>query len=224
MTKHNASEKQEAPERCTEAVVDTGKTGEPGPATEPVELPHPDKRAKHKHVKIDSAELDALKAKAAEAEKYYDQLLRARAEFDNYRKRVTQEKQYAQLDANERLFHKLLGVLDTFELALTSAAKAENTQAVIDGVRMVQTQLQTALNESGLEEIDALGKPFDPNFHEAIQQVESAEHEEGTVVQQIRKGYKFKDRLLRPASVIVSTKPELPASADASAGRPAPKP
>ena len=213
MMKHDSNDKSEATDRESEAVVDTGKAGASASAQSEAEVPPAsEKPVKHEKLKIDSMELDALKAKAAEAEKYYDQLLRARAEFDNYRKRTSQERQYAQLDANEKLFHKLLGVLDTFDLALTSAETAENTQAVVDGVKLVQNQLQTALFDGGLEMIDALGKPFDPNFHEAIQQVESGEHEEGTVVQQIRKGYKFKDRLLRPSSVVVSKKPEPPAT------------
>lgn len=166
-------------------MVDTGKEGEP-----------------------DAEKIDALKARAGEAEKYYDQLLRARAEFDNYKKRVRQEQQYAELAANEKLFQRLLTVLDTFDLALASAEKAENVKAVIEGVRMVQKQLQNVLGESGVEEIDATHKPFDPNWHEAIQQAESVAHPEGTVMQQVRKGYRFKDRLLRAAAVIVSKKPE----------------
>jgi molecular chaperone GrpE len=72
---------------------------------------------------------------------------------------------------------------------------------------MIQTQLKTALTESGLEEMDASGKPFDPTFHEAVSQQETADAPEGQVIQQIRKGYKFRDRLLRPAAVIVAKKP-----------------
>lgn len=192
------------------ALVDTGKSPEASPETAPPpgQAAHP--REDGKKVKIAVPELETLKAKAAEAEKYYDQFLRARAEFDNYRKRVAQEKQYAELGANERVFQKLLGLLDNFELAVASAEKIEGAQAITDGLQMLQNQLQGLLRESGVEEFDALHQKFDPNFHEAIQQMESREHEEGIVIQQIRKGYKFKDRLLRPAAVIVSKKPEPP--------------
>lgn len=193
----------------TDALVDTGKA--PEEKLESTAEAHAEKHQTHKggkHVKIDSAELDALKTRAADADKFYDQFLRARAEFDNYRKRVVQEKQYAELAANEKLLQKLLGILDTFELALASAEKAESTNAVLDGVKLVQSQLQNVLKESGIEEIDALHKEFDPNLHEAIQQMESKDHAEGTVIQQIRKGYKFKDRLLRPATVVVARKAE----------------
>jgi molecular chaperone GrpE len=209
MSKRDAEPELSEPTLSTEAIVDTGKAGVEAPPP-PGHETHPHKGGKN--VKINSAELEILKTKAADAAGYYDQLLRARAEFDNYRRRVVQERQYAELSANERLFQKLIGVLDTFELASASAEKAETAGAILDGVKLVRTQLQNVLKESGLEEIDALNKPFDPNFHEAIQQVESNDHEEGTVIQQVRKGYKFKDRLLRPSSVIVSKKPESPAA------------
>jgi molecular chaperone GrpE len=208
MTKRETESNPNETEQPAESIVDTGKAGTEALPPHAHEV-HPRKGGKP--VKIDPAELEALKARAADARSYYDQVLRARAEFDNYRKRIAQERQYAELSANEKLFQKLIGVLDTFERALDSAQKAENAGAILDGIKLVQTQLQSVLKESGLEEIDALNKPFDPNFHEAIQQVESNDHEEGTVVQQVRKGYKFKDRLLRPASVIVSKKPEPPA-------------
>ncbi len=117
------------------------------------------------------------------------------------------------------LLQKLLPVLDNFEMALTAAQTAtsgrhtgtapENSKlaALQSGVMMIQQQLKSILAETGLEEIDATGKPFDPNFHEAISERESAEVPEGHVLQQVRKGYKMKERLLRPATVIVAKKP-----------------
>jgi molecular chaperone GrpE len=209
MQKQPKQESSEQPEPVPSAVVDTG----PAPET-PTQAPPPPGHEAHPHdhgkkTKIDAAELETLKAKAAEAEKYYDQFLRSRAEFDNYRKRQAQERQYIELTANERIFQKLLGVLDNFELAVASAEKVNGGKAMVDGIKMLQNQLQGVLRDAGVEEIAALNKKFDPNLHEAIQQVESAEHEDGTVIQQVRKGYKFKERLLRAATVIVSKKPEL---------------
>jgi molecular chaperone GrpE len=106
---------------------------------------------------------------------------------------------------------KLLPVLDHFEMAQTAAQTAEappgGVAALQAGIAMIQQQLKTALAESGLEEIDATGKPFNPAWHEAISLMESAEVPEGHVVRQIRKGYKFRDRLIRPATVIVAKKP-----------------
>jgi molecular chaperone GrpE len=213
MQKQPKHEQSEQPEPAGAAVVDTGQSPEPAQKTPPPPgheaHPHED----GKKVKITAAELDVLKAKAAEAEKYYDQFLRSRAEFDNYRKRQAQERQYIELSANERVFQKLLGVLDSIELAVASAEKVNGGKAMVDGIKLLQSQLQAVLRDAGVEEVDALNKKFDPNLHEAIQQIESADHAEGTVVQQVRKGFKFKDRLLRPASVIVSKKPEPAVSA-----------
>ena len=211
MTKPEANETSGPPGPDTGAIVDTGKAVEP--PGEPLPKHHEEARhGKHKRIKADSVEYESLKKKAADAETYYDQLLRARAEFDNYRRRVAQEKQYADLVANEKLFQKLLPVLDTFDIALANAEQSNSTQAILEGVKMVQAQFKAALKDSGLEEVDALRSKFDPHLHEAIQQVEAADCEEGTVVQQVRKGYKFRDRLLRPATVVVSKKPEPPQS------------
>jgi molecular chaperone GrpE len=100
-------------------------------------------------------------------------------------------------------------VLDNFEMALAAAqnAKGDKLESLQSGVTMIQQQLRAALTETGLEEIDATGKPFDPNFHEAVSEQESTDIAEGNVLQQLRKGYKHKDRLLRPATVIVAKKP-----------------
>ncbi|MGA2246944.1 MAG: nucleotide exchange factor GrpE [Verrucomicrobiota bacterium] len=164
-------------------------------------------------------QMDDLKTRAAKADENWDRLLRTTADFENFKKRAAREKIESAQYASFSLLQKLLPVLDNFEMALTAAqtatsARAENAPADDDklaslqsGVRMIQRQLRSALVEAGLEEINAAGKPFDPNFHEAISQQESASVPEGHVLQQLRKGYKFKDRLLRPATVIVAKKP-----------------
>lgn len=154
-------------------------------------------------------QLEELKQKAAKAEENWDRLLRTTADFDNYKKRAAREKQEAIKYANESLLEKLIPVLDTFDMAMSATQNAD-TQAVQSlqaGISMVHQQLKSALAGAGLEEIDASGKPFDPNLHEAISQKETADAAEGTVVQQLRKGYKLNDRLLRPATVIVSKQP-----------------
>ena len=91
--------------------------------------------------------------------------------------------------------------------AQTAAVPAGRIASFQSGVLMIQQQLKNVLVESGLEEIEAAGKPFDPNFHEAVSEQESADVPEGHVLQQLRKGYKLKERLLRPATVIVAKKP-----------------
>jgi molecular chaperone GrpE len=131
------------------------------------------------------------------------------ADFDNFRKRAAREKQDAIKYANESLITKLLPVLDSFEAALIAAsdAKDETAEALRTGVAMVLQQLKSVLAEAGVEEVDATGQAFDPNWHEAVSQQESAETPEGHVLQQLRRGYKLRDRLLRPASVIVAKHP-----------------
>lgn len=138
-------------------------------------------------------------------------LVRTTADFDNYKKRAAREKQDAIKYANEGLLQKLIGVLDNFDMAVaaasTTAAHDPAVKSLQTGVNMILGQLRQVLAEFGLEEIDATDQQFDPNFHEAISQQERADVPEGQVVQQVRKGFKLKDRLLRPASVIVSRKP-----------------
>ncbi len=150
-----------------------------------------------------------LKTQAAKAREHWEALVRTTADFDNFKKRATRERQEAVKFANESLLQKLIPILDTFDMALTAAANAKEgtAQSLQTGVSMILSQLRNTLTEAGLEEVDASGKVFDPNFHEAVSQQESADVPEGHVVQQLRKGYKLKERLLRPATVIVAKKP-----------------
>ena len=158
-------------------------------------------------------QLAELKERAAKADEHWDRLLRTTADFDNFKKRAAREKQDAIKFANESLLQKLIPVLDNFDMALAathSSGKGEAVQSLQTGVNMIYQQLRSALTEAGLEELDAADKPFDPNVHEAVSQQETAEVPEGQVVQQLRKGYKFRDRLLRPASVVVAKHPAAP--------------
>lgn len=154
-------------------------------------------------------ELTALKDQAAKGKEHWDSLLRTAADFDNFKKRAARERQEAIKYANEGLLQKLIPILDNFDMALNAAASAKEgaAQSLQAGVNMILTQFRNALTEAGLEEIDAAGKTFDPNFHEAVSQQETTDAPEGQVVQQLRKGYKLRDRLLRPATVIVAKKP-----------------
>ena len=169
-------------------------TGETGAFTEPLDSPP-----------ADDGEIAELKNQAAHLQ---DQLLRVSADFDNYKKRAARERQEASKFAQESLLQRLIPVLDNFDMA-QAAGQAQNTtlQSLQAGIGMVQQQLKSVLNEAGLEELDATGKAFDPNLHEALSQEESAEVAEGHVLRQLRKGYKLRDRLLRPASVVVAKPP-----------------
>ena len=164
---------------------------------------------------ITPEQLAGLQERAAKADEYWDRLLRTSADFDNFKKRAARERSEATQSATAALLQKLLPVLDHFEMARTAAQTAGGGQPtpLQTGIEMIQQQLRRVLAETGLEEIDAAGKAFDPTLHEAVSQVETAAAPEGQVVQQIRKGYKLRDRLLRPAAVIVAKTPAAPTAA-----------
>ena len=148
-----------------------------------------------------------------DVERFRDLAMRTQADFENYRKRAAREKDEAIKFANGTLLEKLIPVLDNFEFGL-QAARAEGSQAILIGFEMVSKQLQEFLAGNGVEVIDAEGKPFDPNLHDALGQEPSDTVPEGQVIRQIRKGYKLRDRLIRPANVFVSKgqpQPEEPA-------------
>jgi len=144
---------------------------------------------------------------ADEVAKYRDAALRARADLDNYRKRVVREKEDAIRYANASLLESLLPVLDNFELGLMAAKNAPEAASIVMGLEMVRKQLEDFLREQGVEIVDAAGAEFDPAVHDAVAQEASTDVPEGKVVRQIRRGFKLKDRLLRPASVVVSKGP-----------------
>ena len=152
-------------------------------------------------------QLSELKERAAKADEHWDRLLRVTADLENFKKRAAREKTDAIKYANENLLQKLIPILDSFDMALAAVQTADGgttAQSLQTGINMIYQQLRNTLAESGLEELDATGKPFDPNLHEAVSQKETAEAPEGQVIQQLRKGYKFRDRLLRPATVVVA--------------------
>jgi molecular chaperone GrpE len=149
------------------------------------------------------ADLEALKKKAAEAEKHFDQLLRTQADLQNYRKRAARERDEIVERANEALIRDLLPVIDHFEIALQSAANTPNSDAIVEGMKLIQSQIQSFLQKQGVETIDAIGREFDPAVHEAVAQ-EASDEPTGKVVGQIRKGYKLRGHVVRPAGVIVS--------------------
>ena len=159
--------------------------------------------------RLTAQEIAQLKEQAAKAGEHREQMLRVAADFENFKKRAARERQEASKYANESLLQKFIPVLDNFDMALLAAngAPGNAVQQLQAGVNMIHQQLRNVLAEAGLEEIDANGKEFDPNWHEAVSQQESADVSEGKVLQQLRKGYKLRDRLLRPAGVVVAKKP-----------------
>ena len=143
----------------------------------------------------------------ADLDRFRDLALRSQADFENYKKRSAREKEEAIKYANSSLLERLVAIIDNFELGL-EAAKGEREQSPIySGMTLVLKQLSDLLAENGLQPIEAEGKKFDPNLHEAIAREPGDQFPEGIVLRQIRRGYRFRDRLLRPSSVVVSSGP-----------------
>lgn len=142
-----------------------------------------------------------FKALAEENEKRY---LRTQADFDNFRRRTQKEKEELAKYATTKLITELVPVIDNFERAMSTADSNTDTDSLIKGVNMIFRQLEGVLGAEGLTVMNTVGQPFNPEFHQAIMQVESDEYEEGIVVEEVQKGYMIKDRVLRPAMVKVS--------------------
>ena len=152
----------------------------------------------------DQQELENLKK---ERDSLYDRLLRKQAEFENYKKRMDRERsEYLQF-ASAELMKELLGALDSFDIAIRNAADAgKDGENTLRGFELIYKQLQDTLARFGLKPIEATGKKFDPNVHQAVSTQAATGVEENTVVEEMRKGYTLNGRLLRPAMVSVSVK------------------
>jgi molecular chaperone GrpE len=149
-------------------------------------------------------ELDGLRSELQDAN---ERVLRSQAEFENFRKRVQREmaddRKYAALP----IVRDMLAVADNLELAIQAAEKDAAASSLLDGVRMVVGQFNAVLAQHQCSKIEGVGRPFDPNLHEALAQEPSAEHPAGTVTRVIRYGYQLHDRVVRPTQVFVSSGP-----------------
>jgi molecular chaperone GrpE len=148
-----------------------------------------------------AADLDKARA---EAESYLDDLRRLQADFDNYRKRTLREQTARAASASQALVTRLLPVLDNFELAVSAAEQSRDFDRMLKGVEMVFGELREVLEGEGLVTIEAEGKPFDPERHEAVIAVEQEDAEPGMVVDIVRTGYELRGKVLRPAMVKVA--------------------
>jgi molecular chaperone GrpE len=179
-----AGRADEAGEPAAEAAAEP-EGAEPGPEAE------------------DAIAADLAKARA-EAESYLDDLRRLQADFDNYRKRTLREQTARTASASQALVAKLLPVLDNFELAVSAAEQSRDFDRMLKGVEMVLGALREVLEGEGLVKIEAEGKPFDPERHEAVIAVEQEDTEPGTIVDIVRAGYELGGKVLRPAMVKVA--------------------
>jgi len=148
---------------------------------------------------------EQIRLKDEEILKQKDTFLREKAELENFKKRLTKEKEDFVQFANERLLKELLQIEDNLERAM--AAPNATLESLKEGVEMIQKQFKDFLKNQKVEAIEALGKPFDPNLHEVLNQQESEEHEENTVIEEYSKGFTLNGRILRSAKVVISKKP-----------------
>ncbi len=149
-----------------------------------------------------NAELNAARQ---QAEENLARMLRVQADYDNFRRRTRQEKEDLLKYSSMKLIEQLLPVVDNFERAIHAAKDSKDPDAFAKGVDMIFKQFQQVLEHEGVEPMDVIGQPFNPEFHQAIMQVESDEHEEGVIVEEVQKGYIMKEKVLRPAMVKVSS-------------------
>lgn len=158
-----------------------------------------------------AGEIGALKAEVEkltqERKQAEDQLLRTMAEFQNFRKRKDQEAEQIRQFATEKLVTALLPVLDNFERTLAALENGAPIDSVVEGIRLIDRQFRSALEGQNVRKIESHGRPFDPDFHEAIATDESHELPENTVTTEVESGYRMADKVIRPARVRVSKKP-----------------
>lgn len=191
MSKNEDDKKAVAEEESAEEVVSE---------TEPSKTEGPDVSAEEL-----SALLQKLDEATAEVNSHKERYLRTVADLENYRKRAVREKEEARKQATCGLLEDVLPVLDNFKLGLQSAEQHEGGKAFAEGFKMILAQMESALKQNGMEEINPEGEVFDPNYHESIAHLPSDSVEDGHIIEVNRIGYKIKERLLRPAQVIVSS-------------------
>ena len=148
---------------------------------------------------------EQIRLKDEEIANQKDTFLREKAELENFKKRLTKEKDDFVQFANERLLQELIQIEDNLERALE--VPNATLESLKEGVEMIQKQFSTFLKNQKVEPIEAIGKDFDPTLHEVLNQQESEEHEENTVIEEYSKGYTLNGRILRPAKVVISKKP-----------------
>ncbi len=151
--------------------------------------------------------VDPMTALEQERDKFRDQFLRTAAEMENFRKRVNREREEDRKYSNFGLISDLLPAIDNLQRAIDAVSGDESTSGILQGVEMVLKQFEEILSRNGAEVIEAQGLPFDPNFHEALQQRPTADAPPMTVVEVLERGVKIHDRVIRPSKVIVAIEP-----------------
>ena len=148
---------------------------------------------------------EALKKEHERSNEYLNRLKYLQADFENYRKRLDKEIREMTQWGNEKLILSLLSVIDELELALSSGRESENKEALLEGVEMTLRKMYATLGREGLAKIDAVGKAFDPSLHEVAMKVPTKEHDEGVVIEEVRKGFMLSGKVIRPSMVKIAT-------------------
>lgn len=188
---------EQSPDSATQPPTEFPAPADENPAVAPPATEMPSETAPE-------APQDPIALLTAEVDKWKDLAYRSQAELDNFRKRSAREAQETRAYANSDLLRALLPIMDNFEMGL-EAARAESEKSMIFmGMSMVQRQIADFLRDMGVTEVESLGKAFDPNLHDAVSTEATDEHAEGTILRVTRRGFRLKDRLLRPTSVIVA--------------------
>lgn len=152
------------------------------------------------------AEAEAIREKAGKFDEYYDKWLRLQAELENTKKRLDKEKAEFLKFANEDLVIRLLPVIDNFDRALATVKHSNESDAVLEGIKLVQKELHAILKDYGVEAIKSVREKFDPHLHEAVAVVETDDWPDDTIVEEVQAGYTLNGRLIRPSIVKVSKK------------------
>lgn len=152
----------------------------------------------------EAAPQDPLEQAQAEQARLKDQLLRTLADFDNFRKRSRRELGDAERRGRDDLLKEFLPIFDNLDRAVAHAETATDVKALTEGITLVVRQFLDTLGKLGIERVDAVGKPFDPAVHEAVQHLETSEFEPGTIAAEVQAGYRNQEKLIRPALVVVA--------------------
>jgi molecular chaperone GrpE len=208
-----ANDNNEIKNQVIDEQADQSMAEEDKPYIEQEEVVHQEEQANEEKSKGDEPsnqqdplalaqeKIQELEAKLEEAE---NRILRLQADFENFRRRTRLDSEAAEKYRAQSLVTDILPVLDNFERALKVEADDEKSKSILQGMEMIYRQLLDALKKEGVEAIDCVGMQFDPHLHHAVMQVEDSEYESNIVVEELQKGYKLKDRVIRPSMVKVS--------------------
>ena len=199
----NQVEQETSDVNTEEVAKETIETAEEAEATEEKKAAKETKKADKKKVKADKkndAKCEAMQAKIDELE---DRVKRQMAEFENFRKRTDKEKAMMFETGAKSVIEKILPVVDNFERGLATIPEDDENSAFANGMKMIYKQMMDELDKLGVKPIEAVGQEFDPNFHNAVMQVESEEYESGIVAQELLKGYMYHESVVRHSMVAV---------------------